>query len=148
MCQEPFPVVLRPPKRAPGNIRAVARIIIKFPETPPTEQPFAMASEITPIVKRALAFTETLNWENPTVLSTEPADDDIIATYGTLGHTGYMAVTIEMRWSRAAREHILSTAAAAERPDTERILDCPMVVVVTCSETDIIHHHFPGVDLD
>jgi len=107
-----------------------------------------MASDISAIVERALAFTETLKWENPTVLSAEPADDEIIATYGTLGHTCYMAVTIEMRWSKAARDHILSTAVAAERPDTKRILDCPMVVVVTCSETDVIHHHFPGVDLD
>lgn len=47
-----------------------------------------------------------------------------------------------------SRPYILSTAGAADRPDTERILDSPMVIVVTCSETDIIHHHFPGVDLD
>ena len=86
--------------------------------------------------------------ENPTVLATELADPEIVATYGTPGHTEYMAVTIEMRWSRAAKDHILATTTAAERPDTELILDSPMSVVVTCSGTDIIHHHFPGIDLD
>ncbi len=101
-----------------------------------------------PIVRRALAFTATLKWENPTVRSVEPADDDIVATYGPPGHTNYMSVTIDMRWSRSARDRILTSASAEERPDTERILDCPITVVIACSETDIIQHHFPGIDLD
>jgi hypothetical protein len=101
-----------------------------------------------PIVRRALAFTATLKWENPSVLYAERADDDIVATYGTPGHTEYMAVTIKMWWSLSARRHILATASAADRLDAERILESPMTVVVTCSRSDVIHHHFPGVDLD
>ena len=81
------------------------------------------------------------------MLSAELADDEIVARYGTPGHTDYMAVTIEMRWSSSAREHILATTTAANRPDTERILDSPVTVVVTCSKSDIIHHRFPGIDL-
>lgn len=101
-----------------------------------------------PIVRRALAFTATLKWENPSVLYAERADDNIVATYGTPGHTEYMAVTIEMRWSLSARKHILATALTADRPEIESILDSPMTVVVTCSRTDVIHHHFPRVDID
>lgn len=101
-----------------------------------------------PIIRRALAFAATLKWENPSVLSAVRANDEIVATYGTPGHTDYMAVTIEMRWSLSAREHILATVTGADRPDTERILESPLTVVVTCSDTDVIHHHFPGVDLD
>lgn len=82
------------------------------------------------------------------MLDARPADDEIVATYGTPGHTDYMAVTIEMQWSSAARAHILATANAADRPDVERLLDSPTTVVVTCSQTDVIHHHFPGIDLD
>lgn len=82
------------------------------------------------------------------MIDAKPADGEIIATYGTPGHTEYMAVTIEMRWSASAREHILATSNAPDQPDIERLLNSPITVVVTCSETDVIHHHFPGVDLD
>ncbi|KLU03626.1 hypothetical protein RISK_004033 [Rhodopirellula islandica] len=99
-------------------------------------------------MRRALAFTATLQWENPAVLDAKPADEEIVATYGTPGHADYMAVTIEVRWSASARERILATSNAADQPDIERLLDSPMTVVVTCSQTDVIHHHFPGVDLD
>ncbi len=100
------------------------------------------------IIRRALAFAATLKWENPSVLSAVTAREDVVATYGTPGHTNYMAVTIEMQWSLSARERILATVAPADRPDTVRILESPLTVVVTCSDTDIIHHYFPGVDLD
>lgn len=100
------------------------------------------------IIRRALAFAATLKWESPSVLSAVPASEDVVATYGTPGHSNYMAVTIIMQWSLSAREHILATVAPVDRPDTERILESPLTVVVTCSDTDIIHHYFPGVDLD
>lgn len=99
-------------------------------------------------MRRALAFTATLKWENPSVLDTRPADAEIVATYGTPGYTDYMAITLEMQWSSSAREHILATSNTAERAEIERFLDSPTTVVVTCSHTDVIHHYFPGIDLD
>lgn len=110
---------------------------------------FALESNhANPVVRRALAFTATLKWENPSVLDIQPADDQVVSTYGTPGHTEYKAVTIEMHWSSSARERILATSNAGDRPEIERLLDSPTTVVVTCSQTDVIHHHFPGVDLD
>ena len=115
----------------------------------PLQATVALESEhLHPIVQRALAFTATLKWENPSVLDAKPADDEIVATYGTPGHTDYMAVSIEMRWSTSAREHILVTSNAGDRGEVSGLLDSPIMVVVTCSQTDVIHHHFPGIDLD
>lgn len=102
----------------------------------------------SPIVRRAVAFAESLKWEYPTVTSVDPPDDEIVATYGTRDHTDYLSVTIEMRWSPKARDSILANAIDEERADTERLLAEPMIVRVVCSATDIIHHEFPGTDLD
>ena len=89
-----------------------------------------------------------LKWEAPSVIDVRPADEEIVATYGTPGHTDYMAVTIEMKWSSSAREQILATSNAEDRPEVKRFLDSPTTVVITCSQTDVIHHHFPGIDRD
>jgi hypothetical protein len=100
------------------------------------------------VIRRALAFAETLKWEAPTVTRVEPPDDDVVATYGTPGHANYLAVTIEMRWSPKSRDAILAQAPDEERKNAERILATPIVLCIVCTSTDVIHHYFPGTDPD
>ena len=107
-----------------------------------------MANPDDAIRSRALQFASTLDWIDPEITNVSPASSDIVVRCGNGIVDDYREITVEMRWSTLQVEKMIGEAEGAQKIAVESFLDSIMTVLITCSASDIIAHHFQRIDRD